>query len=1735
MEENVFTKFSKKMSRLIMDEMPKAEYSSLFNDFVESEFFLIDGDSLLITCICEISFKPGQSLHFFYLVERYLVDLISKGGQFTVVFFKDAEHAYFNFPELLSLRTALILHLQNNTTIDVQTTFSGCLSEEWESFLEEGYPYFLIVADEGLNDVQTHLFNFLIIHSWARKVNVVLSSGQESDVLRLYAYLLPSMYRHQIFLQTNKQTIEVAYITLLNRLERYKVSALAPLFGSLEWNNMMEEAHETISLLTQIWPEGSDIRRVFCVTSCSLSLRMYHRFLENRNSRGFHQDGQIRTAPECSSKQERRRRHVISTSPTEVKSNCLTLQEMEDLCKLHCLTVALLLHLPLSQRACARFITSHWAEDTKSLLKMKKWCEYFILRNIHIFEFWNLNLIHLSDLSDELLLKNVAFYYENENVKGLHLNLGDTIMKDYEYLWNTISKLVRDFEVGQPFPLRTTKFCFLQKKPSPIKDSSSETVPNLGFIPMSSSLVDQFAGDILKDLPFLKSDDPIVTSLVKQKEFDELVHWHSHKPLSDDYDRTKCQFDEKSRDPRALKSLQKYHVFQRFYGNSLETVSSKVIVTQTIKSKKDFSGPKSKKAHETKAEIIARENKKRLFAKEEQKEEQKWNSLSFSIEEEMKANLHSGIKKLEDFLKFCKSSSVKFRVEMVGLTACLKAWKEHCRSEEGKITKDLSVAVQMMKRIHSLMEKYSELLQEDDRQLIARCLKYLGFDELASSLHPTQDAENDVKAKKRNKYSVGMGPARFQLQYMGHYLIRDERKDPDPRVQDFIPDTWQRELLDVVDKNESAVIVAPTSSGKTYASYYCMEKVLRESNDGVVVYVAPTKALVNQVAATVQNRFTKSLPSGEALCGVFTREYRHEAFNCQVLITVPACFEILLLAPHRQNWVKKIRYVIFDEVHCLGGEIGAEIWEHLLVMIRCPLLALSATISNPEHLTEWLQSVKWYWKAEDKRIENTVTSKRHVGRHPGFPKDHLQVKQSYKVRLVLYGERYNDLEKHVCSVKDNDIHFDHFHPCAALTTDHIERYGFPPDLSLSPRESIQLYDTMFQIWESWPRAQELCPENFIHFNNKLVIKKMDVRKYEESLKAELTSWIKNGNIEEARMVLKTLSPNADFSPENMIRMFPLLVEKLRKMEKLPALFFLFKLGAVENTAKSVSAFLKEKQEKKRPPKADKEAHVMANKLRKVKKSIEKQKIIDEKSQKKPRNVDQSLIHEAEHDNLLKSLEKNLEIPQDCTYADRKAVDTETLQKVFDRVKFTRKGEELKALAERGIGYHHGAMNFKEKQLVEILFRKGFLRVVTATGTLALGINMPCRSVVFAQNSVYLDALNYRQMSGRAGRRGQDLMGDVYFFDIPFPKIGKLIKSNVPELRGQFPLSITLVLRLMLLASKGDDPEDAKAKVLSVLKHSLLSFKQPRAMDMLKLYFLFSLQFLVKEGYLDQGGNPMGFAGLVSHLHYHEPSNLVFVSFLVSGLFHDLCQPTRKGSKHFSQDVMEKLMLVLAHLFGRRYFPPKFQDAQYDFYQSKVFLDDLPEDFSDALDEYNRKIMEDFSTFLQIVSKLADMNQEYQLPLSKIKFTGKECEDSQLVSHLMSCKEGRVAISPFVCLSGNFDGDLLQLGTPNHVTLGTIGVNRSQAPVLLSQRFDNRGRKMPLNAYALDFYKHGSLLGLVQDNRMNAGDAYDLLKDFALILKSISVSLRELCENEDDNVVLAFEQLSTTFWEKFSNV
>lgn len=53
--------------------------------------------------------------------------------------------------------------------------------------------------------------------------------------------------------------------------------------------------------------------------------------------------------------------------------------------------------------------------------------------------------------------------------------------------------------------------------------------------------------------------------------------------------------------------------------------------------------------------------------------------------------------------------------------------------------------------------------------------------------------------------------------------------------------------------------------------------------------------------------------------------------------------------------------------------------------------------------------------------------------------------------------------------------------------------------------------------------------------------------------------------------------------------------------------------------------------------------------------------------------------------------------------------------------------------------------------------------------------------------------------------------------------------------------------------------------------------------------------------------------------------------------------------------------------------------------------------------------------------------------------------------------------------------------------------------------------------------------------LNMGDAFNLIRDFALVIQSVRISLSELCDDEDDNVVLAFKQLSEAFktklWKK----
>lgn len=129
--------------------------------------------------------------------------------------------------------------------------------------------------------------------------------------------------------------------------------------------------------------------------------------------------------------------------------------------------------------------------------------------------------------------------------------------------------------------------------------------------------------------------------------------------------------------------------------------------------------------------------------------------------------------------------------------------------------------------------------------------------------------------------------------------------------------------------------------------------------------------------------------------------------------------------------------------------------------------------------------------------------------------------------------------------------------------------------------------------------------------------------------------------------------------------------------------------------------------------------------------------------------------------------------------------------------------------KRGLAAHHAGLLPLIKEITEILFSKGYVKILFSTETFAMGVNMPARTVVFGavrkhdgQRFRYLEAGEYTQMSGRAGRRGLDTVGHVYIFLPPDERIPdirdlKRIMTGQPlSLKSNFRLTYNMILNVL---------------------------------------------------------------------------------------------------------------------------------------------------------------------------------------------------------------------------------------------------------------------------------------------------------------------------------------------------
>ncbi|EMC93030.1 hypothetical protein BAUCODRAFT_37952 [Baudoinia panamericana UAMH 10762] len=166
----------------------------------------------------------------------------------------------------------------------------------------------------------------------------------------------------------------------------------------------------------------------------------------------------------------------------------------------------------------------------------------------------------------------------------------------------------------------------------------------------------------------------------------------------------------------------------------------------------------------------------------------------------------------------------------------------------------------------------------------------------------------------------------------------------------------------------------------------------------------------------------------------------------------------------------------------------------------------------------------------------------------------------------------------------------------------------------------------------------------------------------------------------------------------------------------------------------------------------------------------------------------------------------------CTASERSAIHM-ILEKSLARLKPDDRQlpqiRRIRELLSRGIAVHHGGLLPIVKECVEILFAKTLVKVLFATETFAMGLNLPTRTVVFSgfrkyDNKAFRDLLpgEYTQMAGRAGRRGLDTVGYVILVSPgadeapPAARLRQMMLGDPTKLRSQFRLTYNMILNLL---------------------------------------------------------------------------------------------------------------------------------------------------------------------------------------------------------------------------------------------------------------------------------------------------------------------------------------------------
>ena len=1264
---------------------------------------MIEGDSLLRKCFSDpkLDFENDfQLLHAVYLVEAFLQGLKQRKCNFHIVFFDNHEglgrpsnSSKARLPRYLLARTVMIHHLRSNLarshpSIRVHNVPS-MRSQEFEAYLAAAQPYF-VMAHDGADPSQlpkpgesrNALNGDTSIHENTQSQSshdqrTALRSSILDFLSRGYSVALingTDWVDTKVMSQVIERSSSVAAEGQHIQASAIQNNPMEPLQanGKSVSKDTIEQSQENVQVLAQKRPHtnGFDSRPVV-----------------------------LRSLAFLLKKDPSKRRHVYAFL-------------------MHCILID---HLPLYERRFQRVPdqSSDTVEASNFLDEFAVVARYQLSREIQ-----SQSPDHDSDSVPVLydLVDGRLFMAALTNSNETH----NLILNKFS---RSAQKLMEDFEEFCGWRDLSKDFPFRNKPPTAFpatKKTKSIHPPTNPILPFSNPVFDKHLASI-----HIKVGSEQVPYPKTARIFQEVSHWHNFKRLLDP--KSTKPLDERAQ-KKALRRNQFFMAEMQAYAASLTNAAGKLLEPEVITattvaeasrstSKKEVrqqaqpKAPAKQKPGKSTGKAAVMENvaaKKAQMAEDSTKKAiQAWQILRKGYDSE--SSLPARYQKAVAYFKSLSTAPELVRIEVQlyqiqTLLQILKSLSKEGNSKGGDGSHRASMdgvyaLLWTTAKNLSMLPLHQHIIDKMDG-----CLKTLELPNLHfSSTADPQKLSFEPNLSVPAEFAVRMGAKKFQMTLCGPYMDRNLDSAPDPRVP-FEPDAWQRKVLDEIDADRSVFVVAPTSAGKTFISFRAMERVLRSSNDGILVYVAPTKALVNQIAAEIQARFKKTYKyPGVSVWAIHTRDYRINNPNgCQILVTVPAIFQIMLLAPSNANsWCNRLRFAIFDEVHCIGQAEDGIVWEQNILLCPCPVIALSATVGNPQEFYDWVSTI--------------------------------QKSYGHQSTMVVHQHRYSDLRKFMWTPPEDFVFkglptdssfgtlgldglagLTHIHPVACLGDD---ARGMPNDLSLEARDCYLLWQSMSKYQsEEFPVPASLDPGSE---SLPGIIRKKDVIVWEIGLKELLKCWMQSAHRSPFQKVVNDLQetqigattqqsqPATDsalkssktFSGEALLETTLPLLYKLHERNALPAIFFNY------DRSKCVSiglAVLKQLQGAEQKWKA--ESQTWQNTLKRweiYKKTQEKAaakkpaKVAKKKGKgdDEDRTTKADLVQDMANLDLDPMANFNPDAPQDAfSFAVNSKVDSVELNEYFRQLKWKGIDPDLMAALSRGIGIHHAGMNRKYRQV-----------------------------------------------------------------------------------------------------------------------------------------------------------------------------------------------------------------------------------------------------------------------------------------------------------------------------------------------------------------------------------------------------------------------------------------------------